>query len=897
METLFETPLQSVGQNPVIALIDASGSTTTPFNTEQTINVKMEAILREIPADRFRVIFWNSDYPEPTNNRNFPNGVMRIMHVIEKSAIKSLFSYARSLIRGNCFTYPHLGFRNIPDDWINDTSPTHIYFITDGQMGPDQSRRITDLKQELRTAIEHLFTRHNNVHLHLITVEAQNYDFGRVETLQVAAGGDVFEVIQRHQLTRFITEFKSFTPNHPDGYHHINTVIPPAGYVPFIDRYFSEAKTSQFIQYLNTLIHSTQNEDELLKIVQNLSSTLRVLTKDKPRQLVDSIVRTFCDLFKETVIDPTMVQFILADSILLEQQGRALVFAQYRARLRDLYRQAQSFLEQSTKTAVGLRHEFMTLPVADKIVYGNQLLVSDPIQLGKTNFPNAAIKVNKLTLPVIPLLTTSQLSPINEQCIRQFVRAIIANQYHVDQMGDMVIYLVMALALRVVKSPIDDRFKTAFRQLVYVMLRKKRLNTDVTEIERLEGGELPTPNNGKIETFYGYMDQIARILGLSCQPMSVWYILCATLDNPLLLTKQLIHCTEAINHDFAGVDPKNILDLVQVTPIQTGEKSLTDYTCIITLNDCSTEGGFLFAPHTSPTGVHCEPIYVVSRRGRDGMLEQPRILCPVCYQELTRESFRPIGPKTSDDATIFPDETLNPFAQVFVPRNASPPVQQRTQPDQQSTQPETSKTRKILVLMKGTVGSGKTTYATALREAVEAVGGHCVSEGTDQYCVNGHSIQDACQMVTTQLRSVFSVTNPLKVVIIDTCGDRNNGSNVFGVNFQGWKMITVQPNYTREKQREYMAWSLRNVLQRPRPSQDSKYYLNPVTAGVQTCVSVHRKKGEAIFGRGSVPNFSGQTIETVVNNLNHDADEYARYLEHSMTMASQVETVIRQITP
>ena len=738
--SLFETPAQSLGAHPVILLIDASGSTLGSFVGNLTINEKIENVVYSLPAEQYRVIFWNSDCLDPTNNVNFPGGIIRPMHVINKSGIRAIFSFARNKIKNSCLTHPHLGFRAIPNEWISNTTPTHIYFVTDGVMGPDN---VPHLKSLLRAEIEKLFAQHNNIHLHLVTVEARTYDFGRVETLQVAAGGDVFELIQSNHLTKYITEFVCYAPNYVDGYHHINTVIPPSGYVPFGDQYFSEAKTPQFMQYLSDLIHQTKDEEALVKIIQSLSSTLRILTKDKPKQLVESIIRIFCNLFQGTSIDPTMVQFMLAETILLEQQGQAIVYAQYRSKLRDLYKRAQSILEQNCKNALGLTHEFITLPINDRIIYGNHMSVNEDIHLIKNTYPNSSIKINLLTVPVLPLMI-APLSPLNEQCLRQFTRAIVAQQYRVGAMDDIVIYIVMGLTLRVLLSDIDPRFKHSYRLLAQAMLRKKRLNSDITELERLENGELPIPNNGRMEQFYGFMETVSHLMGLKCQPMTMWYILCATLDNPALMAKQLIHCVEAVKIDYPGVEPNMILSVVKITPITVHEKSLTDYKCIITLEDCSAEGGFLFTPHQSPTGSQCSPIFVVSNHGREMILRERHVMCPVCYQQMTPDNFRPIGPKKSDDAQIFPDETPNPFghclpmAQTNAPVTPTPAPVSYTQTTttvtgSTSAPPQTPDEKRFLIILKGPVGSGKSTYAKALQTAVETGGGVCVNEGTDKY--------------------------------------------------------------------------------------------------------------------------------------------------------------------
>jgi hypothetical protein len=898
----FEKPAQTLGQNPIIVLIDASGSTTSEYLPPMTINQKMEQIIQALPTENYRLIFWNSDYPDPEINRDFRQGVITLPYVVSKASLKPAFAHVRSKIRGCCYTYPHVGFRAIPNEWIDDKSPTHIYFVTDGVMGPPSACSIGELKNHLRREIEQLFKRHNNVHLHLVTVERQNYDFGAVETLQVSAGGDVFEVIRSNQLTKYITEFVCYTPKYVDGYRHINTVIPPAGYIPFIDNYFSETKMPQFVRYLSDLIHKTSDEDQLLKIIQSLSTTLRFLTKDKPQHLVESTVRHFCDLFNGSVIEPSMVQFILSDSVMLEQQGKAIVFSQYRARLRDLYKQAQALLEQNSKNALGLNQEFISLPIDDKVVYGHQMLVTESIHLTKSTYPNSSIMVNQTKIPVIPLLTSDQMSPLNEQCLRQFTRAIVGQQYHVDQMGDIVIHVVLGLALRAKLSPIDPKYKKAYQYLARVMLRKKRLNTDTTELERLINGELPIPNNGKMDQFYGFMDVVARLLGLHYRPMTLWYLLCSVLDSQELMTKQLIHCADALAVDFPNIEPQNLLTSVTITPIQVYEKSLTDYKCIITLEDCSTDGGYLFCSHTSPTGATCSPVFVVSKHGHQMLVDRGQILCPVCYQDITVQQFRPIGPKSNDDATIFPDGTKSPFGRTHSepepsqtqPSQPQPSQTQPSQPQPSQTQPSRSNQRKYLVILKGTVGAGKSTFADRLKTVIEQNGGMCLVEGTDRYCVAGHSIQSACQQVTAHLSAFKGADHPFKVVIIDTCGDRDTGSKAFNVDFRDWKLVRVYPNYTKDKMRGYLAWSLRNVLRRESVTTDSKYYLNPVSAGLKVCMDVHRKKATSLW-KQNVLLSSGSTIEEVIKDLDTEANAYADFLAQSMPLDQEVATLVQKL--
>src|SRR6185437_4116679 len=81
--------------------------------------------------------------------------------------------------------------------------------------------------------------------LHIITVESVDRDFNKVESLQGAAGCDVFNCLQENQLTQMITQFVSHTPK-GGRFVHINRNKAPVGFVPYGDRYFSEFRVPAF---------------------------------------------------------------------------------------------------------------------------------------------------------------------------------------------------------------------------------------------------------------------------------------------------------------------------------------------------------------------------------------------------------------------------------------------------------------------------------------------------------------------------------------------------------------------------------------------------------------------------------------------------------------------------
>ncbi len=908
--SLFEDITNSEIKTPVILLIDASGSVRSDFDDKITILTKLEQIAKNINCSQFRVIFWNSDRQSVINNERFPGGLLLIPYVIKKENLSQPFTLARTKICDASLTYPHLGFSAIPKEWFSEKDPTHIYFCTDGQIGYNNCPlyELTSLKTKLSNSITQLFKLHNNVHLHIITVESTNIDFDRAESLETMAGGDVYKVIQNDGLTKYVTEFVSYTPNNLDGYKHINTVIAPAGYVGFEGKIFSELKVWEFIEYLKQVVMNTQSEDELLRIVQSLSSTIKVLIKDKHPGIQNSIINTFCAIFNRTMLDPAMVQFILADTIKAENEGRAIVFSQYRSKLKDLYKQAQTILLQNTKNALGLLScGFYTLPINDTIVTGYSQVVTESIKLGQSVYPFSSVKINGFLIPVLP--NKQDLTNLNEQCLRQFVRSIISKQYGVDQMGDIVIYIVLGLILKVVlSSEISNEMKDVYKNLGYAMLRKKRMNTDITELKRLEEGNLPIPNNGKIEDFYKIMQTVKTSLSinLNCEPMTLWYAMCLALENSEMIVKQKIHCIDSINKDFPNVDSMDLLTqfadkMTQIQVKSMPETMLLDYTCIITLDDCTASGGYKFLPHGNANSKCC-PTFVLSTDGYTHLISQPHILCPICYTNLSVDCFSPVGPK-QDDEEIFPKTMYYPFASTnnININNTSNTNQQNKFPKavpitHLANQIPEGKTR-ILVVMRGTVGSGKTTYSTAIQKKVEELGGVCINEGVDKYCRTGVTTQQAVQNISQKFYQIPTIQNDLVVVIIDTCGEKTSDT-MFDYNFSGWKKVIVTPNFVQQRFRlkQYMAWSLRNVLNRPLHTMDTPFWLNPQSATAQVCVDVHLTKCRKLFGKKiNEIVVSTNKIEDILTIIKSDADLYQNFLDTSKPLESELESIYEKM--
>jgi len=913
--TFFEDVSTKIA-HPAILLIDSSGSTKQSFNTENTIFEQMTNIVKTINATDFRFIFWNSNAFENTEfeNTGFHQGTSVIPYVIGKDKINQPFKLTSSKITGSCLTFPHLAFNAIPSDWINNTDATHIYFVTDGEIGYHNCPQyeLSGLRSKFAEAIKDLFKKYNNIHLHILTVENKKYDFNKVESTKNMAGGDVYSIIQTEGLTSFITEFTSYTPNNLDGHKHFGNIIAPAGFIPFNDKIFPESKTNEFVGYLKKLVTETDSEDELLKIIQHLSSTIKVLIKDKSSALQESIVDMFCNIFNGTQIDPTMVNFILKDTVKAEIEGRAIIYSEYRSKLKDFYKQAQMLLTQNGKNAMGMEGAFFTLPINGNIMTGSVHNITESYKVKKQEIKNSCVNIGGNIIPVISLKQNP--SGINEQCIRQYVRMVVAHQYKVNQMDDIVFFVVLGIVLQTVLSDVSDAIKDSFRKLGTIMLKKKRMNTDMTELSRLENGDIPCPNNKTVKDFHVMMETVNSIIGVQCKPMTLWYAICLAMKNEQMIAKQLIHCNESIDEDFPDmVNYDELLEKIKVGIIPVGEKAMPenlhlDYKCVITLNDCSHEGGYRFSAHGNLT-PQCHPIFVLSRAGHKSLLEQPVIMCPVCYTNLTYDDFNEICPLVEPTDEMFGDDFVNPFKEVPVVQTAKQFNHSNTSAFNRSSlsasaQPEPTNTSTgTLILMKGAVGAGKTTFSNKLQKLIEEKGMTCINEGVDKYCKTGMPIPNALNEIKQKFKSLDYAECATTVVIIDTCGDASpNYKKMFDYNFSKWTKITVTPNlehnYDKELIPQYMAWSLRNVLNRELHTSTSDYWLNPESATTKICVDVHSKKCKIVFGKKTKPIIPPEITlykSAVMAVIEDNANAYQSHIDKNIDMDNEVQKIMAKI--
>lgn len=902
----------------LIFLVDATGSVITgKFSPTYKVFDKIRDITKEHikkhGAIEANMLFWNYNVQD---NKMFPNGAMVVPFPVKLDQINSTFKMVESHINIQG-TYPETAFQNIPPSWIDNVSPTHIYFITDGVMS-DPSR---ESKAQLANCIANLLKGTNFTSFHLIAVEPKIINFDTAEQVSAAAGGDVYGAICAARMTGSLASFVCYTLNHLDGFPLIERTIAPPGFAAFGDHVFPiETGVPDFIKMLSQMVNDPGvTEDRLINIIQKLVATLVPLVKDKSPGIQDSIVGMFSQIFETTSIDPAMARFMIQAGLNAEIGGRASTNADFRVHLKNLFSQANQMLVDDSRAAMGGgASHCMSFPIGDCIVNAPITRMTERVKLGSKGMNRSSISLHDngiaYLLPVFPI--GSAMTPLNRQCLRQYTRAVVSSQYGINAMSDEIIYVVLGLMIRIVCTPdIEPSIKAAWIELGKAMLCKKRLKKDITELDYFKEGNFPTPSNGSKDDFISYMRRVQALFFKKADQnldMVLWYAMCAALGDAELLSKQKIWYVKDGERVFGdpNIPPQELLNrvfqmTVPIVVVELGGRY--EYTCPITL-ESSAAGGHVIKQHDTIRGSKCSPNQVFSTEGFSALMSQAAPSCPICYTRLTAEQFEQVGPMVDDPIAGSPLSVIEtePWLKYIRPSNQPQPTRD-TRATPTSPMSSAIPVKRHAIILKGVVGAGKTTYAQRIQARVEAMGGVCVNESTDKYCKNDDKMQTAVQKVGQAIdrgiqESLKDPNRPL-VVIIDTCGDSFNKSTTefFNRDFAGWKISIVEPNFERNMVDGYLHWSLFNVLSRGMSSPTTPFWLNPDPrgAGLSVCLKVHAKKADAFGIKPSeynkYINLKAKTREGILEELRPKYLEYQAFLDASKPLEVEIQMIVDEI--
>jgi hypothetical protein len=195
---------------------------------------------------------------------------------------------------------------------------------------------------------------------------------------------------------------------------------------------------------------------------------------------------------------------------------------------------------------------------------------------------------------------------------------------------------------------------------------------------------------------------------------------------------------------------------------------------------------------------------------------------------------------------------------------------------------EISQGKKYRINLIGITGSGKSTCARKIADHIEKSGGIVLIVSADKWSKLGFSGKNLQNKVFNEILQFDQRPELLKVIVMDICNESGVSKNSFGFNFNSYNDLTFYPNLDIEQFDKYEAWCLSNVLSRKSSTNDSSFWLNPVDAGVNTCIKVHNMKASKIgilLGiMNSVKHNENLNLKQISDLIKVKSNNYSEYL-------------------
>lgn len=882
LQELFKN-LQNVSYNEVISfLVDLSGSTNATFIWDSTGKVTVLAkelsIVNEIA----------------TLNINGTNFLTIFNYIAEfKGEIKFTSNGSIMMPPVNSpggMTYTHLGLQSILSS-LDRNKTTKVVLITDGQTNsyPDDIERLS--KEFDKKGIEIEIIAISNKHINFSSLD--------VSEEQIIPGLDIVNMMKKS--AKIYTPSNAIIPyelasnvNKKNVWSFLGINIAKKSIpLPIIIHDIINALMECDLDFSYSLI-----QEELQTLFIEIGMLLGLLYIKFPNYFLENILK---ELKSKT--DADLSEFVQY-GFQLKQQNKPFIQVNINRRLIEYREQIVSFKDATNDLEIK-----GTSLGEESISFFNGII---------------CFNVNPLLLFRSGIYSIDKYGNIffsfgsNEQAIRQGLRTFFGDKYGFrdSRNSPCVIFGVATqILLYLLICPeinLDNAYIEKLRKLAIIQCGQKVQNRDKSYgnsfIEIWKTGNLPTTHFSTKNTHADlYLDTQINPLGLL---QTLWWAVMMMIIGDGLFNAQMVFYKSTLESE--NIEP-NETSLLQYIRIKFSSKvsgtvkfSTIDKKKSVIILDDFPEGATIYESllHTSIRGGNCHTQTHYSAEERLQLGNK----CVWCNRILTNDNFILVNYSNEEELKnnnppkfIQEERILNANAQEYVPSTVF----------RQSV----TNQKKVLCVLQGTVGSGKTTFSQSLQIEVEKIGGVCINEGTDKYCVNGMSINNAVKRVTTVLKGINRIHNNLIVVIIDTCGERNNGNVIFNYDFIGWKIhriipnfdesiirpnfdeSRIRPNFDELRIRQYLCWSLRNVLTRPLHTKNGNFFLNPTSASVTICKKVHTNKAIALFGQRFVNVSHSNELYDILSDIEQEAYEYQEYLNTSMPIDSEVKkwiAIIRQ---
>jgi ABC-type oligopeptide transport system ATPase subunit len=379
-----------------------------------------------------------------------------------------------------------------------------------------------------------------------------------------------------------------------------------------------------------------------------------------------------------------------------------------------------------------------------------------------------------------------------------------------------------------------------------------------------------------------YSDKMINPL---CLPETIWWALMMSMLN--IYDEQLSNYEAAVAS--LGIEPtkKNFLDYIkntykdQVTGKTITEKIGDTQKSIFTLDEFeSTDQIFSLKNHKGPTGIDCNANTWYSTEEIDIFLKpQGCVWCQYRVNNADFEIVNNINPnkiiENLSTVQCKPVRLLNENTNIAAISNTL---------DNLNISDAVVKKNKFRINLIGITGSGKTTTAGKIKNIIEAKGGKVCIASADKWSITGLKGRELANRIKNEIVTFDKLKfDGIKVIIMDLCNENGVAKNAFGFDFSEYKELTFYPNMNKTMFKEYEAWCLNNVISRPLHNKNSSYWLNPVSAGLSTCIKVHNGKANKIkqmVGGQSNNDFLEKDNENAIHlKIDDLATRYKDYLK------------------
>ncbi len=207
-----------------------------------------------------------------------------------------------------------------------------------------------------------------------------------------------------------------------------------------------------------------------------------------------------------------------------------------------------------------------------------------------------------------------------------------------------------------------------------------------------------------------------------------------------------------------------------------------------------------------------------------------------------------------------------------------------------------SEDRKVVVVLTGITGAGKSTTSELIKKMVTEKGGKFHRVSADEKSKQGYKGKALQDTISREIYTFDREDSKLKVIVLDLCNENGVGNEIFGFNFGKYERFDLPVNYIPGQFELFENWCLFNVLSRKRDTPQVSYWLNPESAGVNTCIKVHNAKTLAIRRlyklTTTVENFNENSSMTqIMNKITPKANAYAEILKQH-PLEQQIRNVL-----